>query len=345
MFPLLLRHTSHLSVLFLGFAAGAEAANEYRLDDGVKELGIGLQPSRQYSLAWLNRFVIRSGYETITAVNVAFGGSLLASNIPNGTPVAVHVWLDSNFDGLPDHDPVLATATGFVANSGTNTFNSYALLQPLTFQAGDIIFAGAIVAYTGMPQVAAIDTGGTDEPPTYPPNDHSFIAANWATPPAPLTPIDPNHLAWADLPVATVRAALFGGTSDGNWMIRLDATGTPGTPLPVVSPTTLDLGSVDPGSSASGIVSLFNAGTAAWHIQLYAPTPSPMPPAFQVLDGTCGPVPHQLAPGAGCNLDVVFAPVGYGSHSVLVEVTGNTPPGSAVFALKGQGGLFADGFE
>lgn len=249
MFPLLLRHTSRLSVLFLGFAAGAEAANEYRLDDGVKELGIGLQPSRQYSLAWLNRFVIRSGYETITAVNVAFGGSLLASNIPNGTPVAVHVWLDSNLDGLPDHDPVLATATGFVANSGTNTFNSYALLQPLTFQAGDIIFAGAIVAYTGMPQVAAIDTDGTDEPPTYPPNDHSFIAANWATPPAPLTPIDPNHLAWADLPVATVRAALFGGTSDGNWMIRLDATGTAGTPLPVVSPTTLDLGSVDPGAA------------------------------------------------------------------------------------------------
>lgn len=290
----------------LGFTASAEAADEYRLDDGLKELGIGLQPSRQHSLAWLNRFTIHPGHETITAVNLAFGGGLLANNIPNGTPVTALVWLDGNQDGLPDHDPVLAMATGTVANSGSNTFSSFPLLPPLTLQPGDIIFAGAIVNYTGMPQVAAIDTDGTDEPPTYPPNNHSFIAANWATAPAPLTPLDPNHLAWADLPVALVRNALFGGNSDGNWMICLDATGPGGTPIPVVMPVVLDLGSVDPGSSVTGAVTLLNAGTAAWDIRQYVPTPNPMPAAFQVLDGTCSPLPYSLVPGASCDLAVVF---------------------------------------
>ena len=42
-------------------AAGATAASDdYRLDDGVKESGIGVQGAGAHSIAWLNRFVVQA---------------------------------------------------------------------------------------------------------------------------------------------------------------------------------------------------------------------------------------------------------------------------------------------
>ena len=334
-----LRITPLLAGLLLAGIGLARASDEYRLDDGVKESGIGLHPASDYSIAWLNRFVIQPGHETIHSVNVVFGGGIASTNIPNGSPVTVFILYDTQQDGVPDHDVLLAQASGVVANSGNNAFNRYALTSPLPLQAGDVIFAGAIVTYSGEPSVASIDRDGTDDATPYPPNDHSFLASNWR---APIAAVDPTHLAWADTPVATVRTALYGGTGDGNWMIRLDAS-APGAPLPVLTPTAFDFGDIDIGSTATTQVNLRNAGTATWHILLHVLTPPSSP--FQVLDGTCGPVPRQLVPGQACDLDVVFAPTRHGVHALTVELAGNTPPGSAMFTVKGRGTLFADGFD
>ncbi|KAB2897691.1 MAG: hypothetical protein F9K31_11385 [Dokdonella sp.] len=338
------RSTRLLTPLLLALCGSASAIDEYRLDDGVKESGIGLQPANDYSLAWLNRFVIQSGHETIHAVNVAFGGSLAGTNIPNGTPLTVYVWYDANQDGAPDHDPVIASGTGVVANSGSNALTSYALTQPATFQPGDIIFAGVIITYSGNPQVASIDTDGIDGINPYPPADHSFIASNWATSSVPLSPIDPAHLAWAQNPVNTVRNALYGGNADGNWMIRLNAS-TPGAPLPVVTPTAIDMGDIDMGTSSLATINLANVGTATWQVLLYVPMPDPTSGPFELLPGTCGLPPFQVSPGTSCDIEATFAPVRHGSHVVSVEIAGNTPPGTVMFTLKGIGSIFASGFE
>lgn len=337
------RHPAHpLRILFAVAALGpaaADAIDEYRLDDGVKEIGIGIQATGSNSIAWLNRFVVSAGNETVTAVRLAFGADPLASdNIPDGTPVTVHLWYDFNQDGDPGDAVVLASGQGVVANSGTNAFNTVPLALPVTLAAGEIVFAGAIVDYQGQFRVAGIDADGTDSIPPYPPNDHAFLAGSNNG-----MAVDPTALALAQFPVAPVRSALFGGNGDGTWLVRLNAHGV-AAPLPVVTPPTLDMGAVDiDASSPPRTVSLTNAGTGLW--QVLALLPSPLPDGFQSLPGTCGLPPFALAPGQACDLQVVFAPDRHGHHVWNAELAGNTPPGSAVFQARGMGTLFADGFE
>jgi len=159
-----------------------------------------------------------------------------------------------------------------------------------------------------------------------------------------VTPVDPAHLAWANQPVASVRNALYGGNSDGTWMIRLNASAA-GAPLPVVVPSAIDMGNIDIGTSSTATINLSNAGTAAWQVLTYVPTPNPMPAVFTIFPGTCGVPPFQIAPGSNCDIDVVFKATSHGLHAASVEIAGNTPPGSATFLLRGIGSLFASGFE
>ena len=75
--------------------------------------------------------------------------------------------------------------------------------------------------YAGSDMPMRIDDDGTDSIPNFPPNDHSWVAAQtdltFAT-------VDPNNLTGAQLPLALVRTA-FG--FDGNWLIRADAVPIP----------------------------------------------------------------------------------------------------------------------
>ncbi|MCA9275186.1 MAG: hypothetical protein KDA29_04095 [Phycisphaerales bacterium] len=218
-----MKRTHTLSALLLGAAvlpAHAQAMYDYRIDDGVKEQGIGIQSTGLNAIAWLNRFVVEPTGAPLTDIGLAFGGGLTSSNnIPNGTLVSVYIWADPNQDGQPDDAVVLGTGSGLIDHSGLNQFNNYTLNSPVALLPGDIFFAGAIVEYNGQQLVASIDTDGTDDIPNYLPMNHSWIAGS-----ANGTGVDPNFLNLAQLPVASVSSAIFGGNGDGTWMIRVNLT-------------------------------------------------------------------------------------------------------------------------
>lgn len=200
-----------LGVAFLCTGA-ARGADEYRIDDGVPEQNMGLMGggSGSREIAWLNRFVVQPGDETVTDINVAFG------NVPNGRFATAYLWYDANQDGDPTDAIVFASRIDAIQNAspinpaGWMTFD----IPDTTFIAGDIIYAGVIVDISPAEQPARIDIDGNDQPViTYLPNDHSFIAGDT------LNPIQPNALGIAQLPVVEVDTA-FG--FDGNWLIRLN---------------------------------------------------------------------------------------------------------------------------
>lgn len=432
----------------------AIAIDEYRLDDGVKELGIGVLSPSANSFAWLNRFVVQTNHETITAVRLAFGGNPTQINIANGQPVTVYLWDDINQDNDPSDAQVIAWAPGVVQGSGTNAYTTIAFSPPVTLQVGQKFFAGAIINYNGQVLVGSLDRDGTDDVPPRPPALHSFVASSDNG-----TPVDPNDLAMAQGPVASVSSAIFGGSADATWMIRLNAPppNTPqldidpnpldfgtvsvgtvfgpvlvklgnigtapldiaaisGIPLPFFSPppagpmcppppfsllpnefctlhysfgptatglhaanvgitsnaptspdllqlmgmgvigpapgpkltpASLDLGEVDvDASSALHTITLTNTGTLDWIVNDVQVTDPSLPPSpFTFTFNTCTPPPIILTPGMSCDMDVVFSPYDHGVFARNYEFVGNTPPGSVVMTLKGQGMLFGDGFE
>lgn len=204
--------------------APASAEDEYRLDDGGKEAGIGIQATGSNSIAWLNTFTAEVGSETINDVRIAFGAGLAGSNIPNGTLVDIYIWADPNQDGNPSDAFVLESITGLVQGSGTNAFTTFSLLNSQTFSVGESFFAGAIINYNGQLEVASIDEDGTDAFINYPPMNHSWIAGSGNG-----VAVNPNLMGGAQLGLESVSNALYGGASDATWMIRLNAVPAPGS--------------------------------------------------------------------------------------------------------------------
>ena len=321
------------------WAPAAAAMDEYRLDDGVKEMGIGIQSTGSNSIAWLNHFTVLPGFDTLTGVRLAFGGSVAAgNNIPNGTPVTVYLWGDFNQDGDPSDAFVIASINDVVAGTGLNTPTLYTFQTPVTLPVGDSFFAGAIISYSGQLLVASLDRDGTDSIPVYPPNFHSWIAGS-----ANGTAVDPNALNLAQIPVDLVAQAIFGGTDDGTWIVRLDAVSSTGTPALTLAPPDLDFGEVDKGAiSPNQSLVLLNSGTAILNVtQILLP-----PPPFVEAPGRiCPPTPFPLAPGASCSIDYAFAPDASGPVAATLAIDSNDPASPHSVDLRGVGTIFDDGFE
>ncbi len=255
------RASSVVSVLLL-FAivsSPALAIDEYFWDDNSGDSGWGVvtatQPDR--SFAWLNHFVIQPpppppppapppnplAPQMITAIRVAFGGPPSSNPIPDGTPVSLYLWADTDNDARPYNsaglgEPVLASTTGLVANSGTNLFNTYTLPVPVTLFPGASIFAGAIVNYSsGQHTVGRLDEHGlVGLPPVQSPYLQSWVAeaAGDFSTGAGAPPVNPFDLSAAQIPPDLVSSAFSSalptiptGSGDGWWMIRLNATVVP----------------------------------------------------------------------------------------------------------------------
>ncbi|MEZ6191691.1 MAG: PEP-CTERM sorting domain-containing protein [Phycisphaerales bacterium] len=207
--------------LFLA-ATQALAVDEYRLDDGVGEQNIGVTGGgANKATAWLNRFVIEPGKDTITEISVAFG------DIPMNTLVEVILWGDFNNDGNPIDAFVLSATPGMITNpnvlSTHNVFQTFDI-PDVTMPIGAVFYAGAVVQnYAQGKEPARIDKDGTDSIPVYLPNNHSFIASQTS---AGFASVDPNNMASAQLPIVPVATALG---SDGTWLIRVNAVPEPAT--------------------------------------------------------------------------------------------------------------------
>lgn len=203
-------------------ATQAFAVDEYRLDDGVGEQNIGVTGGgANKATAWLNRFVIEPGKDTITEISVAFG------DIQVNHLVEVILWGDFNNDGNPIDAFVLSATPGMITNpnilSSQNAFQTFDI-PDVTLPIGAVFYAGAVVQnYAQGKEPARIDKDGTDSIPNYPPNNHSFIASQTS---AGFASVDPNNMASAQLPIVPVATALG---SDGTWLIRVNAVPEPAT--------------------------------------------------------------------------------------------------------------------
>lgn len=327
------------------FSLPALAVDEYRLDDGVKDSAWGASGgSGDISFAWLNRFTVEAGKETITGLRLAFGGDGSNTNVANGTTVNLYLWADPNQDSDPSDALVIASWTGQVANTGSNTLNTYPLPAPATLTVGDSFFAGAIInglANTAFPndvRVGALDEDGNDSIPDYPPAMHSWVAASNQG-----IPVDPGDLDGAIVPVDRVSNTFplptcQGCSGDGTWLIRVNAEDPTGIPQLTVSPDSLNFGVERVfGLSAEMATTLENTGTATVEVTAIDPVTTPF--FFNSFaGGACPSVPFTLIPGATCTLNYSFGPQSDGLFTTSVTVTSNTaPPPPAPIHLGGQG--------
>jgi hypothetical protein len=134
---------------------GSTRANEYMLDDGVAENSVGLTGGGD--ITWGNRFTSMAGFETITAISVAFGtGATL-----NGQSITVGVWSDPNGDGNPSDAVLLSSAPGVISGAAAsppaaNVFVTYNVPN-VTIPAGQNFFLGVMMTSASGEFPAAID--------------------------------------------------------------------------------------------------------------------------------------------------------------------------------------------
>jgi len=195
--------------------AAASCNPQYFYDDGVSENNIGFA-STAASIAWLNQYAVVNSRSVVNSIDVAFGLNTGSQSL-NGAPVTVYLWSDPNGDGSPTDAVVLASASGVVTNSGTDTFNAFPITPTNVGPNGTKFFVGAIV--NGVVVTAAgIYPCRIDQTHT---QGKSWISGNATT-----VPIDPANLAASGTGVAVIDS--FGAALAGNWMIRADA-GTAGS--------------------------------------------------------------------------------------------------------------------
>ncbi len=188
----------------------------YMLDDGTSENSIGLTAGGE--IVCLNEFAVIPGSETITSINIAWGTPTFPDPSLNGLPYTVAVWSDPNGDGSPTDAVLLTTASGVVADEGTDTFIDVAI-TPTTITTQNF-FVGF-----GIDHVAGQFPSAFDEDNPLP--NRSWIAGSNTQGGADLEDLNNN-----DIPVATIESfGLF-----GNWMIRADA-GAQVSPTPTATAT------------------------------------------------------------------------------------------------------------
>jgi hypothetical protein len=186
------------------FCALADRVNAftYSLDDGTAETAVGLTLNND--LIALNSFITIPG-TTIDTISIAFGFGPNAGTL-NGTPFQAVLWNDPNGDGNPSDATVLATANGFVAGAGTNTF------VPLSISPTVVTTPNFFVGFI-LTQPSGTFPGALDQtPPTF--ANRSFVAAN-AAGMGNIFDLTANSF----VPLTTIEGA---GIS-GNWLIRAGA--------------------------------------------------------------------------------------------------------------------------
>jgi len=193
-------------IVFVGclFCSPADRVNAfiYSLDDGTAEAAVGLRLNND--LIALNSFATVSG-TTIDTISIAFGFGPNGDAL-NGTPFQAVLWNDPNGDGNPSDATVLATANGFVAGAGTNTFVPLSISPTVVTTPN--FFVGFILTQPSGIFPAALD----QTPPTF--DNRSFVTAS-AAGAGNIFDLTANSF----VPLTTIEGA---GIS-GNWLIRAGA--------------------------------------------------------------------------------------------------------------------------
>ena len=175
----------------------------YMIDDGSAEDSFGLSAGGDFIC--LNEFAVVPGFETIHTVSLAWGTPVFLDPTLNGLPYTAILWSDPNGDGSPTDAVVLATASGVIANEGTNTFINTDF-PPTTIPTANF-FVGFVISHGADQFPAAFD----ETAPSY--SNRSYVAGG--------TTGDIYDLNHNDLPVAPTDS--YGLV--GNWLIRAEPVG------------------------------------------------------------------------------------------------------------------------
>ena len=154
--------------------------------------------------AWLERFEVRDGYDTVTAIRTPFGSSAL------GNFVSVHIWSDPNQDGDPTDAQPLVTVPYQIVQDDLQV--RIELPRTSVGPNGTIYFVGFVS--TGP----ILFPAACDFDPPYEPGTSWIVGAD--------VQIDPVDLSVNAVEFEPLDAA---GFSDGvNWMIDIEVEASPG---------------------------------------------------------------------------------------------------------------------
>jgi len=175
----------------------ATITRTYKVDDGSAEDTIGL--TQASDIAWLNRFTVVDGGETLRTVKLAFG-----TGLPAGIEATVCVWGDENQDGDP-RDAFLRRAQTVTIAGAAGTLRDYDITDTYLGPVGTRFFIGVYVS-GGQAAMAPIDQTGASA-------QKSWVAV------APTGELDIESIG---------EAPLFGLIDSfgipGNWLVRAVAT-------------------------------------------------------------------------------------------------------------------------
>lgn len=130
--------------------------------------------------------------------------------------------------------------------------------------------------------------------------------------------------------------ALYSGDSNFNPSSSASVSQTVNSPTVTLNPSTINFGTVSPGSSQTQGVTLANTGTGAL-INLSWNITGANQKQFSVSSTTCGPAPATLNPGASCVINVTFAPTNTGTLTANLRLTDNASNSPQTVALTGVG--------
>ncbi len=186
------------------------SSDDYLLDDGLGETNLAWSAGNGGDLYSLNQFTVLAGFETLTAISIAWGTS------PNGgSPAMLLVFSDPNNDGDPtDITPVdlLFSAPILTGIGPTDDYQKFNVGAVALGAVGDSFFVGMWTSTPPGDFPARIDQ-------TAPQNRSWAAGGNLGT----TDPFDPNNPG-NGLTLTNLNAFPF----NGNYMIRGNAIPVPG---------------------------------------------------------------------------------------------------------------------
>jgi hypothetical protein len=137
-------------------------ASQYQYDDGVSEGGLlgGGGGGVPLPVTYLTHYIVTSGAETVTSIDLAWGSRSAGGTIPSGMLAVVLLMSDPNQDGDPVDSLIVRQINTLTTNVGTDTFIHYDI-APVTMAPGTSFFVGAELTDPPYTSLMGIDREAT----------------------------------------------------------------------------------------------------------------------------------------------------------------------------------------
>jgi hypothetical protein len=144
----------------------------------------------------------------------------------------------------------------------------------------------------------------------------------------------------SDTGVAAATLSINDNASGSPHSVLLAGTPTPAVPVVRLVPASLSFGGQAANTlSPDGVIVLTNIGSTVLHINAAVSLTGSASSEFRVhvIKNGCPTDQGELAPGASCNLGVIFAPASIGAKSAQLTVVDDAPGSPHTVSLSGTG--------